>query len=76
MRISELCALKNNDVNLFDGTILIHGKGDKERRIQIGNDAVIHILEEYKNNYLFEIQNCKHFFVKIFRMHLTKTSPI
>lgn len=62
MRISELCALKNNDVNLFDGTILIHGKGDKERRIQIGNDAVIHILEEYKNNYLFEIQNCKHFF--------------
>lgn len=62
MRISELCALKNNDVNLFDGTILIHGKGDKERRIQIGNDAVIHILEEYKSNYLFEIQNCKHFF--------------
>ena len=62
MRISELCALKKNDVNLFDGTILIHGKGDKERRIQIGNDAVIHILEEYKNNYLFEIQNCKHFF--------------
>ena len=62
MRISELCALKNNDVNLFDGTILIHGKGDKERLIQIGNDAVIHILEEYKNNYLFEIQNCKHFF--------------
>ena len=62
MRISELCALKNNDVNLFDGTILIHGKGDKERRILIGNDAVIHILEEYKNNYLFEIQNCKHFF--------------
>lgn len=62
MRISELCALKNNDVNLFDGTILIHGKGDKERRIQIGNDAVIHILEEYKNNYHFEIQNCKHFF--------------
>ena len=62
MRISELCALKKNDVNLFDGTILIHGKGDKERRIKIGNDAVIHILEEYKNNYLFEIQNCKHFF--------------
>ena len=35
MRISELCALKNNDVNLFDGTILIYGKGDKERLIQI-----------------------------------------
>ena len=62
MRISELCALKNNDVNLFDGTILIYGKGDKERLIQIGNAAVIHILEEYKNNYHSEIQNCNHFF--------------
>ena len=62
MRISELCTLKDNDVNLFDGTILIYGKGDKERRIQIGNDAVIHILEEYKNNYHSEIQNSKHFF--------------
>ena len=61
MRISELCALKNNDVNLFDGTILIYGKGDKERLIQIGNAAVIHILEEYKNNYHSEIQNCNHF---------------
>lgn len=62
MRISELCALKNNDVNLFNGTILIYGKGDKERLIQIGNAAVIHILEEYKNNYHSEIQNCNHFF--------------
>lgn len=62
MRISELCTLKDNDVNLFDGTILIYGKGSKERLIQIGNAAVIQILTEYKNNYYSEIQNCKHFF--------------
>lgn len=62
MRISELCALKNNDVNLFDGIILIYGKGDKERRIQIGNDAVIRILKEYKKDFQSEIQNCNHFF--------------
>ena len=62
MRISELCALKNNDVNLFDGTILIYGKGDKERLIQIGNDAVIRILKEYKSNYYSEIKNCNRFF--------------
>ena len=47
MRISELCSLKCNDINLYDRTILIYGKGDKERIIQIGNDDVIHILEEY-----------------------------
>lgn len=62
IRISELCALKENDVNLYDGTVLIYGKGDKERRIQIGNDAVIHILEEYKQNFHKEIQSCGHFF--------------
>lgn len=33
MRISELCSLKNEDINLHDGSILIYGKGDKERRI-------------------------------------------
>jgi integrase/recombinase XerD len=62
MRISELCTLKSNDVNLYDGVILIYGKGDKERRIQIGNDAVIHILEEYKSNFDTEIKKCSHFF--------------
>lgn len=46
MRISELCALKNDNMNLYDGTILIYGKGDKERRIQIGNESVINILQE------------------------------
>lgn len=62
MRISELCTLNSNDVNLCDGTILIYGKGDKERRIQLGNNDVIHILEEYKNEYHTEIKRCKHFF--------------
>lgn len=37
MRISELCALQSRNVNLYDGTILIYGKGDNERRIQICN---------------------------------------
>lgn len=63
MRISELCSLKLSDVNLYDGTILIYGKGDKERRIQIGNESVIHILTEYKDNFSAERKSCNHFFV-------------
>lgn len=62
MRISELCTLRINDVNLYDNTILIYGKGSKERRIQIGNSDVLRILEEYKKEYLPEIQSCGHFF--------------
>ena len=62
MRISELCALKSSDVNLYDGIILIYGKGNKERRIQIGNEAVIYILKKYQNEFHNEICKCNHFF--------------
>lgn len=63
IRISELCSLKDSDVNLHDGTILIYGKGDKERRIQVGNESVIHILTEYKEDFSTERQSCNNFFV-------------
>ena len=62
IRISELCNLKNNDVNLIDGIILIYGKGSKERLLQIGNSSVLDILMEYKNNFYQEILKCDHFF--------------
>lgn len=62
MRISELCTLRPDDINLGDGTILIYGKGDKERRIQIGNESVIRILKEYHANFSEEICRCNHFF--------------
>lgn len=62
MRISELCSLKVSDVNLYDRNILIYGKGSKERKIQIGNDDVIQILEKYRTAFWTEIQSCNHFF--------------
>lgn len=62
MRISELCSLKMNDVCLYDRTVLIYGKGSKERKVQIGNDAVVNILIKYKNDFQTEIQQCGHFF--------------
>lgn len=62
MRISELCALKIQDINFYDRTVLIYGKGSKERRIQIGNDDVLSILSEYSQNFQNEIQTCEHFF--------------
>ena len=62
MRISELCSLGINDINLYDRTILIYGKGSKERRIQIGNDDVINILEMYKTAFQNEILKSMYFF--------------
>lgn len=62
IRISELCTLRYEDVNLVDRTILIYGKGSKERRMQIENDDVINILKEYQQEYSKEIRSCHHFF--------------
>ena len=62
MRISELCSLKKSDINLHEGTVLIYGKGMKERCLQIGNNSVIDILIEYKNEFQSEIKNCMYFF--------------
>lgn len=63
IRISELCCLKSSNVNLIDGTILIYGKGDKERYIQLASDEIIHILDEYRHTFSTQIAGSTHFFV-------------
>ena len=63
MRISELCSLTVSDITLEDRTILIHGKGAKERRLQIGNDDVLKSLTEYQENYAEEIKRSGYYFV-------------
>lgn len=63
IRISELCSLKETDVNLTERAILIYGKGSKERIVQIGNDAVADILNRYRTAFLPAIQSNNRFFV-------------
>lgn len=62
IRISELCSLKIEDVDLYDRNILIYGKGAKERKLQIGNDDVVNVLERYKIEFQEKIQQCRYFF--------------
>lgn len=47
MRVSELCNIKFEDVNLKGMTILIHGKGNKERRVYLENPEIIKVINEY-----------------------------
>lgn len=72
MRISELCSLTPADVNLYEGDILIFGKGAKERRIQIGNENVIAVLSEYQEKYYAEINECGYFFVSRLKKRLSE----
>ena len=44
VRASELCGIKLHDVDLEDGTILVFGKGAKERLVAFGAVARRHIL--------------------------------
>ena len=47
MRISELCSLKSDLIDLNDYVIRIYGKGNKERLIQICNENVRSLIDKY-----------------------------
>ena len=60
MRISELCSLKYEQLDVNDYIIRIYGKGSRERLIQICNDKVRRLIDKYQvlmkqqdNPYLF-----------------------
>ena len=46
LRVSELVALKQADLDLLAGLVVCHGKGSKERRVPLGKSA-IHWLQQY-----------------------------
>ena len=67
MRISELCSLRPQDIDLKNNTVLIYGKGSKERLLQIGNPEVITALNLYATIFKEFIESCGYFFVN--RLH-------
>ena len=52
MRVSELCQLNVSDIDLVEGVVRIHGKGAKERILQIGNVNVLSVLQNYSDTAL------------------------
>lgn len=47
LRVSELCVMKFQDLDLRQMVIMIHGKGNKERLIFLENQEVIEALQHY-----------------------------
>lgn len=74
MRISELCSLKPSDVDLKNNSILIYGKGAKERIIHISNPDVISALECYQHTFQTDIDTCGYFFVNRLQKKLSDQS--
>ncbi|MBD3858187.1 tyrosine recombinase XerC [Bacillus sp. 28A-2] len=49
MRVSELCSLKESDLDLSMDTVLVHGKGSKQRYVPFGSyahEALVTYLED------------------------------
>ncbi len=74
MRISELCSLKPADIDLENKTVLIYGKGAKERILQIGNPDVLAALLLYRDAFREDISYCGYFFVNRLRQKLSDQS--
>lgn len=63
VRISELCSLRPADIDLQSNTVLIYGKGARERILQIGNPDVVSALTAYQEAFQDDIAACGFFFV-------------
>ena len=74
MRISELCNLKDYDLDLNERTVKIFGKGAKERLLYIGNDAVIEILKKYKKLYRNKGDDIPYFFLNKYNRKMSEQS--
>jgi len=75
LRVSELINLKLSDINLSEGFIKISGKGEKERIVPIGRQA-INLLREYieKARLNFDKKNIDYLFLNFRGEKLTRVS--
>ncbi len=62
-RISEICSLKTENIDLAAHTIKILGKGAKERILQIENSDVLKVLQHYNNEFASFINRNSYFFL-------------
>jgi len=63
IRVSELCNLKVKNIGHNFSSIMVKGKGDKERIIQICNKETILALKEYMKNFKVIIEQTGYFFI-------------
>lgn len=62
IRISELCSIRTEDIDLINASLKINGKGKKERLLHIGNSACIEALSDYHREFGSEISSSGLFF--------------
>lgn len=61
-RISEIINITINQIDLKTGFIIIKGKGNKERKLQIFNNQVLRVLKTYRD-LRSDTKKTEHFFI-------------
>lgn len=61
IRVSELCNIRESDINLDSGLIHINGKGNKKRLISINTDETRYALKEYFKAFSSVKKKCSFF---------------
>lgn len=62
IRISELCSLVQEDVDLKNGILSVHGKGLRNRQLKFGKNMLV-VLQDYQRVFQEDIAACGYFFV-------------
>jgi integrase/recombinase XerD len=60
-----LCSLKDTDVDLSEKSILVYGKGAKERSLPIGSADVVLALQKYRDAFSTSIQKSNCFYINL-----------
>jgi integrase/recombinase XerD len=63
VRVTELCELKNSHIDMKEGVIKVHGKGSRERIIQICNKETLSVLKNYFKLFKSQIDRSDYFFI-------------
>lgn len=74
MRVSEVCSLHLQDINLKNGVIKVFGKGSKERMIQICQSETISIIRNYFQLHKAQIKDGNFFFINRLGLPLSTQS--
>lgn len=74
MRVSEVCNLKFQDINLKNGCVKVFGKGSKERIIQICQSETMSIIKRYYQLHKSRMKQESYFFINRLGLPLSTQS--
>lgn len=74
MRVSEVCNLRLEDIDLLAGSVRVMGKGSRQRVIQVCHEAVLHSLRAYESTHTSKIRKKGYFFLNRRKSKLSEQS--